>query len=194
MTSGEVSISIAIGLSFIAALVPKMPLIIGSMFLGPPDAVAYGAFYAQTFGSGNLHGGPVGGVEFVFEPREEKVVAYLWGALELSLPNPAGMEDGTSFMNWIRNEYNTGVHREYGAFEAWEWGGEEDHRVTGFVLPLGLTVGDVYGGYEKASDGTNIFLSGFTRELGHSHGGYTVQVFAMGGGVARGLEFHMSKA
>jgi RHS repeat-associated protein len=183
----EVNVTMGMKASFFAtlgvAIIPKLPLIIGWIFYGPPDALAYGAFFSYTFGSGTLSGGPIfPGGELVFEPREKKILVYVWAGVEV-LPNgPHVAPTPTNWWNAVTGQLQSNAHVEFGAFEAWEWG-TSNQKASWFVLPLGITVNDrVYGGFEFTSDGVTIFLSGVTVTLyEREHGGPAVNVFGMAG-------------
>src|SRR5262249_52935236 len=136
---GEVVVSMSARASFLAslgaAIIPKLPLIIGWLFFGAPDALAYGLYGSFTFGTGTLTGGPVGGIELVFEPREKKMVVFGFGGAEwMGPPGPHAPNTATGWKNIVLHELSQNWHAEIGLFEAWEWAGD-DGPVSFFILP-----------------------------------------------------------
>jgi RHS repeat-associated protein len=153
-----------------------LPIAAGA-FLGYPDMVTFGVFYA-----GGLSGidisrfpvlsliptltslrefGPSGivGLEVVFAPRLKKMAVFGWAGLEPSLASNPGDHHGP-------------IHHEIGAYEAWFWHRSELAEKGASFLPI-VSAGDkdVFAGAWRNLHGTIEFISGVSSETGFSIAG-----------------------
>jgi hypothetical protein len=158
--------------------------VMSGLLRGLPDAIGFGFFFALAGEEpspigGVRNAGGIGGLEIIFEPRQEKWEAEVWGGLEgvpISLPITSG-DSHFSICPVIGR-----CHTEIGAFGAWYWNVSAGSNFFGLA---GLSVAGNFFGVDQ-SGGSTALLFGISNDT-------DLSLFGIGGGSYTFSEGTLSK-